>query len=60
MNRSGALPVPLATSAAMSPIRGANLAPCPEQGEARLLVATHVGTTRLIDNAAVTLGSLPG
>jgi hypothetical protein len=32
VKRSAALRAPVATSAAMSPIRGANLAPWPEQG----------------------------
>lgn len=36
-------------------IRGVELGPAPEQGEARLLVAVHAGSTRLIDNCPVML-----
>jgi pantoate--beta-alanine ligase len=32
------------------------LGPAPQTGEARLLVAARVGATRLIDNAALSLG----
>lgn len=37
-------------------LRAADLGPAPESGNARLLIAARVGTTRLIDNAPVQLG----
>lgn len=37
-------------------LRGTELGPPPAEGEARLLVAAVVGSTRLIDNALVVLG----
>lgn len=38
-------------------LRGSDLGPAPASGNGRLLIAARVGTTRLIDNAAVRLGA---
>ena len=38
-------------------LRRADLAPVPEDGQARLLIAARVGNTRLIDNVGLTLGA---
>lgn len=41
-------------------LRGTDLGPAPSHGDARLLVAARVGTTRLIDNTQVLLGEGEG
>lgn len=38
-------------------VRGVDLGPAPERGDGRLLVAARVGTTRLIDNVGVAVGT---
>lgn len=38
-------------------VRGVDLGPAPERGDGRLLVAARLGTTRLLDNVGVAVGT---